>query len=255
MLISLFNDDSILKKSNRRFSFVTNIPYRLCSNQDVQEVTTLVALESFYDLELMRNINHSLNSSRVPFMLMGVPQDTHFELECLNISDRSKEYLVIISVEPLIGAAIKSLTSGNLADILSIDSLKDFSKMVSRLEFTEDFLISNLLGYSKEFDDYIKRLSSEYSNPTEFMETLVTSINSNLFGFSKYLASYIESYTDLSLLSFHGPYICCSSSVEFKEPITVEYLGDKFIINPYCTIGGLSFYRDRNDFDFGGAIA
>lgn len=248
MLINLFSDDSVSKKADRRFSLLNNTKFYLA--EGYKDEFIIHSANNTCDDVFISSVKYALSNNRSTSIIFGANIDSHFNLESMNVSRRSKGFVVVYSINNLLPVILNILCGSDIKTVSNISEMNKISDSILNLNFSNDACVNDLINKDKNLDDYLKNRLMKDSNKVDNLRYLVSEINSIALIVLKYIMSYLETNSDLIVLSIDKSRILLSSDNECPPVIELKFNGNVYRLNPYVTDELNAFHRDNSNFNF-----
>lgn len=248
MLINLFSDDAISRKADRRFSLLNNTKFSLA--EGYKDDFIIHSANNTRDEIFVSSVKYALANSRNTSIIFGANVDSHFNLESMNVSKRSRGFVVVYSINNILPIILNILCGSDVKTVSNINGMSVISDSILNLNFRNDVCVNDLINKDENLDNYLKNRLMKDSNKVDNLQYLVSEINSTALIVLKYIMSYLETNSDLIVLSIDKSRILLSSDNENPPVIELEFNGNVYRLNPYVTDELNAFHRDSSNFNF-----
>lgn len=248
LLINLFSETQILNKSERRFSAIRNYDFYL-SDVNYMDSALDSALKSKDEIYIS-SIKYGLLNERNNGYFLGANLDTHFNLEAMNISKRSRGYIVVYSVNKILPLIFNLLCGSDFETISMIEGIGDISDSILNLDFTRDLYVNSLLNVDDCLDEYLKSFFGSKDSSTVPLQRFVSQINSKTLEVIKYIVSHLESYSNLSVLSVDKSRIMLSSYNNEAPRLNIKFGEASYILNPLVSNSTEGIFEGSKEHNF-----
>lgn len=253
MLINLFSDDSITRKADRRFSYNMNCESSIDENRDKNYV--LMSALNTRDDVFISSVKYALNNRRSINFILGACIDSHFNLESMNVSKRSRGYVVVYSINNLLPIVLNMLCGCDIEKVANIKFINEISDSILNLNLDRTLYVNSLVHSDPNLDEYLKKYFGKDDYDVEYLKSFVSDINSKALYVLKYIMSHLETHSSLIFLSIDRSRILLSSDDDNPPVLEIEFNGVKYRLNPYVTDELNAFHRDCGNFNFCEVVA
>lgn len=251
--INLFSEDKLINKSERRFSLIRGYDF-LISNSISKDIILNYAFNSRDEI-YSSTIKYGLSNERNYNYFLGAIIDTHFNLEAMNVSRKSKGFVVVYSINKLLPIILNIICKSSIEKVSSIDGIDDISDSILNLDFSKDLYINSLINVDNNLDDYLNSILLSGDSEVDQLKRLVSEINVVALNILKYIISHLETYSSLVVLSVDKSRILLSSSEPSVSCLEVSFNGFSYRLNPLVTNELNGFYKTKDSFNFCEVVA
>lgn len=249
--ISLFSNKSVSKKVEFRYSSVINRSFNLSEEINLEEFMNEFEFEFMDDKELVKMIKESLNNGRVVRDFWGSKLDSYFNLYACNLNKKFDSKIVVYSVQDLLQMFISGLSKCDVNVLTSIPNIDKYSRDILEMEFLTDVSLVQFLGLSDELDNFIQHLFLQENNPQELLKLFIENVNTYMTRVLKYIAIYLETYSNLVFLALDKSKIIFRSGTGEADVLNIESSMFKYTLYPLVTEGYTEYFKKAKDFRFG----
>lgn len=246
--INLFSEESLTRKSERRFSTIRNTKFEL-SDSVPKEILLDYAMSSRDDI-YARSIKYGLSNNRSHEYILGANIDSHFNLEAMNVSKRSKGFIVVYSINTLLPLVLAQESGCDLEKLLNIEFIDEISDAILNLNFEKNLYLDYLSNVDEKLDSYLATFFLSSSTDIDCLKTFVSRINYCALNILKYIMSYLETYSNMIVLSVDKSRILLSSEESEAPSLDVSFLGQHYKLNPFITNELNGFHNSNVGFNF-----
>lgn len=246
--INLFSEDKLINKTERRFSLIRRYGFDLSNSAPKDKI-----LDSAYnsiDEIYVSSIKYGLDNPRSHSYLLGANIDTHFNLEAMNVSKKTKGFVVVYSINKILPIIFNLLCECDMDKISKIKGIDDISDSILNLDFTRDVYVDSLVHVDENLDSYLKTFFGVNDQSIEPLKNFVTDVNSMALTIIKYIVSYLETYSNLIVLSIDKSRILLSCSEKEVPSLEVSFKGFTYRLNPLVTDELNGFYKANPSFNY-----
>lgn len=243
LLVDLFSSEHLRKQVNRRISYIKNTDYSLSSNTSKTDLLNYCLEFTDYDNEFTRTIEYSLENPRNCFNVLGTEIDTHFSLETLNVSTRSRDFIAVYSIKNLLPLVLNILCGVDPLLFKDSKAIDDLSESILEIEFSGNCNLSTIMGIDSKLDSYLAKYLANTDDEVTALSAIVYEINSVAMEVLKYIVCHLESYSPLVVLATDRSKIVLSSNLSEVEQIELVFNGYKYILNPFVTNETFGYYK------------
>lgn len=246
--INLFSEKKLLNKSERRFSLIRGYGF-LLSDFISKDIILDCAFNSKDEI-YVSSIKYALTNDRNHSYFLGANLDSHFNLEAMNVSKKSKGFVVVYSINKLLPIIFNLLCGSDVKKVSRIDGIDEISDSILNLDFSKDLYVNSLINVDANLDEYLKSFFMSDDSDVDQLKRFVSEINSMALNVIKYIVSYLETYSDLVVLSVDKSRILLSCSSTEVPTLDVEFNNFSYTLNPFITNEINGFYEFQNSFNF-----
>lgn len=231
--INLFSEKKLLNKSERRFSLMRRYEFMLSDSipKDIILDSALNSKDEIY----VSSIKYALANERSHSYFLGANLDTHFNLEAMNVSKKSKGFVVVYSINKLLPMVFNLLCGSDIETVSKVDGIDDISDSILNLDFTKDIYVNSLINADSNLDEYLKSFFATDDSDIEQLKRFVSQVNSKALEVIKYIISYLETYSDLVVMSVDKSRMLLSTSNDSAPSLSVSFNGHTYLLNPLIT--------------------
>lgn len=246
--INLFSEKKLINKSERRFSLIRGYDFML-SDSIPKEVIMDSAFNSKDEI-YVSSIKYALSNDRSHSYFLGANLDTHFNLEAMNVSKKSKGFVVVYSINKLLPVVFNLLCGSSIEAVSSVRGIDEISDCILNLDFTKDLYVNSLINVDSNLDEYLKSFFGNEDSDIEQLKRFVSQVNSKALEIIKYIISYLETYSDLVVMSVDKSRMLLSSSCGEVPSLVVSFNGSSYLLNPLVTNDINGVVNLSNDYNF-----
>ena len=253
MQINLFSEDRLSNKCDRRFSLIRNHDFVL-SESISKDLLLDYALRTNDEL-YAKSVKYGLSNARKQDIFLGANIDSHFNLECMNVSKKSKGFVVVYSIEKLLPLILNIGSDCDVKKLIELEGIDEISSSILNLDFEKNLYIDLLQNVDEKLDEYFNRFFNEFTSETECMKGFVSNVNYLALTVLKYIMSYLETYSNMIVLSIDKSRILLSCAEPEAPSLEITYNGISYRLNPFITNEVDGFHRGSKSFNFCEVIA
>lgn len=249
--INLFENKSIYNKMDFRYSSVIKRPIKMKDGFNLKEFIS--SCEQFIedDYELVQNIKTGISDKRVVKDFWGSKLDNYFNLLACNTTQKFDSSIVVYSVQDLLPIFLSGLSKSKIQDLMAMENIEIYSRDLLEMSFTSDVNLVDFYGLSQELDSYLQNLFIVESNPQELLKLFINNINSYATKVLKYIAIYLETYSDLVFLSLDKSKIVFRSNLGTADVLDVRTSRFNFKLFPLIVKDEVEYFNNYKSFKYG----
>lgn len=246
--INLFSEDKLINKSERRFSLIRGYDF-LLSDRISKDIILDCACNSRDEI-YVSSIKYGLTNKRNHSYFLGANIDTHFNLEAMNVSKKSKGFVVVYSINKLLPIIFNLLCKSDPSLLSKIKGIDDISDCILNLDFSKDLYVNSLINVDSNLDEYLKSFFTSEDSDVDQLKRFVSTVNAMALDVIKYIMSYLETYSNMIVLSVDKSRILLSCSENTAPSLVVNFKGVSYKLNPLVINEINGFYNNHESFNF-----
>lgn len=252
LLLDLYSNQTVLKRMDLGIgnSRAKQPSYR--PDLNLNDLLLSVQRECIMDLNYCNSILDNARSDRSCFKFLNSFIDSYFNIYTLNVIDKFQDhYIYVYSLQNLLAVVLNHMCGFDLRNMDKIPNLDEFSVDTLEMYFSKDFYLKFLLGVDENLDNYIYDLSKTDNSEFELLKNFASNVNFNMTNMLKYIGTYIESKTIMSLMSIDKSKILFRSMRNDIEDVIVNYNGIQFQLHPLIVKDTFDYVKQYRNFKYG----
>lgn len=252
LLLDLYSNQTVLRRMDLGIGNSRAKQPSYQPDLDLNSLLMSVEQECMLDLMYSNSIVDNARTPRSCFKFLNSFIDSYFNIYTLNVIDKFQDhYIYVYSMQNLLAVVLNHMCNFDLNNMDKIPNLDDFSIDTLEMYFSKDYYLKFLLGVDENLDKYIYDLSKTDNSEFELLKNFTSAINFNMTNMLKYIGTYIESNTIMSLMSIDKSKILFRSMRNDIEDVIVNYNGIKFQLHPLIIKDTFDYVHNYKNFKYG----
>lgn len=251
MQITLFDNNSVNRKIELRINSIMTRPFRFDENLNVNEFYEKCKSITKNDVEFLESIEDGLKYPREYKIFMGSAIDSHFNLYASKTYYKSGEYVVVYSMQDLLPMILSIISKCDLSPLSNMKDIDVISKDLLEMYFESGVSLIDFIMADDKLAEYIKVMGEGIKDEQSMLISFMINVNHLMTRMLKYLAVYLETYSNLVFVTMDKSKILFRSQRKDVEDLECSIGRFKFNLKPLVLGDNFDYFKNYKSFKFG----